>query len=118
MNEQTPEHCGLEDQNRVVEFMAKAGWLTGTNMVNADGDMHFKFSEKGCQRMQALSQVLKSIVPQFFGQAPKWDLGDEIQNFRQQALAIAPELLSAGFSARESNAFMGLIASYGLKNSG
>lgn len=116
MNEQIHEDFGPEDQNRVVEFMAKAGWTTGTNIVNADSDIHLRLDEKGSAKMLALSRVLKSIVPELFGQASKKHQGDEIQQFRIQAMAIALELFKSDFSARESNAFMGLIAGYGLKN--
>jgi hypothetical protein len=66
--------------------------------------------------MLALSNALKTVVPQIFGLPARPKCGTEFLEFQLRVAAIAPKLLFVRFSKREASAFMALIASYGLRH--
>jgi len=109
---------GPEDQQKLVGHLAEAGWLEGTNIVRSNSDWSLHFSEKGISKMQPLSALLKFIVPQVFGLSPKAATSNDLLNFQVGAFTIAPEIGGWKLTARESQALVGLIAGYGLKNPG
>lgn len=110
-----PETFDHEDTNALVRRLADFGWFTGSQIVTPE-EFWIHFSAKGSSRMRELVGLLKVVAPAFFGLPPRKIDGAVYAEFILGVARIAPELIASGFTERESNALIALIAVCARKN--
>jgi hypothetical protein len=105
-----------DDIQGIVDRMARAGWLTGTNIVTKD-DFRVQFSELGQRKMKQLCTNFYSAVPDFFKAKDTSALkpGDVSLNPNELLVLLSnitvasQELQPPPITPAESKAFLGFV---------
>ena len=106
-----------EDMQRLVERMARAKWITGTNLITPEV-FHFEFTPRGTQQLRSMAELLKRIAPKTLdGPAEKlsWWVGFKLKAHFFFKLAMCGGELRNGWGTwtdGERGALIALVADY------